>query len=82
MDFQNGSLIASCKIPEFSKKSPLSGAEKHPDFQVTVCLHFVTTNVDFVYIESEYQSLRRKRYERRILGDRELEAGLLSDFFS
>jgi len=35
------------------KKSSLSGAAKHPDVQVTLCLHFVTTNVDFAYIESE-----------------------------
>jgi len=34
-------------------KSPLSGAVKHPDFQVTSCHHFDTTNVDFAYIESE-----------------------------
>jgi len=34
-------------------KSPLQRAEKHLDFQVTACLHFVTTNVDFAYIESE-----------------------------
>jgi len=34
-------------------KSPLSGAEKHTDFQVTLCLQNVTTNVDFAYIESE-----------------------------
>jgi hypothetical protein len=33
--------------------SPLSGAGKHPDFQVTSCLQNVTTNVDFAYIESE-----------------------------
>ena len=32
---------------------PLSGTEKHPNFQVTSCLRFVTTNVDFAYIESE-----------------------------
>jgi len=43
----------SSKIPEISKKSPLSKVGKHPDFQVTPCLHFVTTNVDFAYIESE-----------------------------
>jgi hypothetical protein len=36
-----------------AQKSPLSEAEKHPDFQVTSCHHFVTTNVDFAYIESE-----------------------------
>ncbi len=41
------------KMPDFFKKSPLSGAEKHPDFQVTSCHHFVTTNVDFAYTESE-----------------------------
>jgi len=33
--------------------SPLSGAEKHPDFQVTLCLRNVSTHVDFAYIESE-----------------------------
>jgi hypothetical protein len=38
---------------EFFEISPLLGAKKHPDFQVTLCLHFVTTNVDFAYIESE-----------------------------
>ena len=41
------------KIPEFFEKPPLSGAEKHPDFQVTSCLHNDTTNVNFAYIESE-----------------------------
>jgi hypothetical protein len=28
--------VESCKTSEFFKKSPLSGAEKHPDFQVTL----------------------------------------------
>jgi hypothetical protein len=46
-------IPTSRKMSEFFKKSPLTGAEKHPDFQVTLCLHFVTTNVDFAYIESE-----------------------------
>jgi hypothetical protein len=40
-------------MPEFFKKPPHSGAKKHPDFQVTLCIHFVTTDVDFAYIESE-----------------------------
>jgi hypothetical protein len=40
-------------MPEFFGKLPLSGAEKHPDFQVTSCLQNVSTNVDFAYIESE-----------------------------
>jgi hypothetical protein len=40
-------------MPEFFKKSPLPGAKKHLDFQVTSCHHFVTTNVDFAYVESE-----------------------------
>jgi len=31
-------------MPEFFEKSPLSGAGKHPDFQVTSCHHFVTTD--------------------------------------
>jgi hypothetical protein len=35
-------------------KSPFSGAGKHPDFQVTSCHHFDTTDVDFACIESEY----------------------------
>ena len=40
-------------MPEFFEKSPLSEAEKHPDFKVTSCHHFVTTNTDFAYIKSE-----------------------------
>jgi hypothetical protein len=43
----------SCKIPELFEKLSLSRAGKHPDFQVTLCHHFVTTNVDFAYIGSE-----------------------------
>jgi len=43
----------NCKIPEFFEKSSLSEAGKRPDFQVTVCLHFDTTTVDFAYIKSE-----------------------------
>jgi hypothetical protein len=50
---QNGPIFLSRKIPEFFEKSPLSGAGKHPDFQVTSFLHFVTTNVNFAYIESK-----------------------------
>jgi hypothetical protein len=50
---QNAPIFMRCKTPEFFEKSPLSKAKKHPDFQVTSCLHFVTTNVDFAYIESE-----------------------------
>jgi hypothetical protein len=34
-------------------KSPLSVAAKHPDFQVTSCFHFVTTNVNFACTKSE-----------------------------
>jgi hypothetical protein len=36
-----------------SDELPLSKAGKHPDFQVTLCLQNVSTNVDFAYIESE-----------------------------
>jgi hypothetical protein len=50
-------IRGSSKTSEFSKKSPLSGAEKHPDFQVTQCFQNVTTNVDFAYIESEQISI-------------------------
>ncbi len=33
---QNTIIFLSCKMPEFFEKSPLSEAEKHPDFQVTL----------------------------------------------
>ena len=46
-------LPTSCKTSEFFEKSPLSRAKKHPDFQVTSCHHFDTTNVDFAYTKSE-----------------------------
>ena len=49
----NNSIFMHPKTPEFFKKSPLSGAQKHPDFQVTLCLQNVSTNVNFAYIESE-----------------------------
>ncbi len=45
--------MGSCKMPKFFKKSSISKAKKHPDFQVTSCHHFVTTNADFAYIKSE-----------------------------
>jgi len=38
---------------QFIEKSPLSGAGKHPDIQVTLCLQNVSTDVNFAYIESE-----------------------------
>jgi len=50
---QNGSILVISKMPESLEKSPLSEDEKHPDFQVTLCLQNDTTNVDFAYIESE-----------------------------
>jgi hypothetical protein len=34
-------------MPEFFEKSPLSGAGKHPDFQVAVYLQNVSTDVKF-----------------------------------
>ncbi len=37
----------------FKHKFWFSEAKKHPNFEVTSCLHFVTTNTDFAYIESE-----------------------------
>ena len=43
-------------MSEFFEKPLLSGAGKHPDFQVTVCLRFVTTNVKSIYIKSEYRA--------------------------
>jgi hypothetical protein len=49
----NALIFIRYKMPEFFEKSTLSGAGKHPDFQVTSCHHFDTTNVDFAYIESE-----------------------------
>jgi hypothetical protein len=49
----NNSIYMRRKTPELFEKPPLSKAGKHPDFQVTSCHHFDTTNVDFAYIESE-----------------------------
>ncbi|MCP4262290.1 MAG: hypothetical protein GY774_33030 [Planctomycetes bacterium] len=46
-------IFASCKMPEFFEKSLLSKAEKHPDFQVTSCLHNVSTSAVFAYTQSE-----------------------------
>jgi len=40
-------------MPEYIEKSPLSEPGKHHNFQVTLCLHFVSTNVEFAYVESE-----------------------------
>jgi len=40
-------------MSKFFAKSTFSGAEKHPDFQVTSCLRNVSTDVNFTYIESE-----------------------------
>jgi len=37
----------SSKIPKFFEMSPLSRAGKHPDFQVTLCLQNVSTNLKF-----------------------------------
>jgi hypothetical protein len=51
--YTKDTLPTSFKTSESFEKSPLSGAGKHPDFQVTSCHHFVTTNVDFAYIETE-----------------------------
>jgi len=50
---KKGTFPTSYKTSEFFEKSPLSEAGKHPDFQVTLCLQNVSTNVDFAYIESE-----------------------------
>ena len=43
----NLSIRKSSKMPEFFEKSPLSGAGKHSDFQVTSCLQNDTTDVKF-----------------------------------
>jgi hypothetical protein len=52
--------VESCIISQFSEKSHLSGTGKLPDFQVTSCHHFVSTNVVFAYIKSEYMSFFTK----------------------
>jgi hypothetical protein len=39
-------------IDNLKEYSPISLAEKHPNLEVTTCLHFVTTNIKFAYIES------------------------------
>ena len=46
-------LTTSCKMSELFENSPLSGAGKHHNFQVTACHHFVTTNPNYAYIKSE-----------------------------
>jgi hypothetical protein len=51
--FVRGGSSGVLKISEFFTTSPLSGAEKHLNFQVTSCHYFVTTNVDFACIKSE-----------------------------
>ncbi len=50
-------ILTSCKTLEFLERSPFLKAEKHPDFQVTFCHCFVSTNVDFAYPESEQKSI-------------------------
>jgi hypothetical protein len=45
------SRVVQCQ--DSSKSHLFQELEKHPDFQVTLCLRFVTTNVNFAYIESE-----------------------------
>jgi hypothetical protein len=35
-------------MPEFFEKSPLSGAGKHPDFQVTAWSSIMTLNMSFL----------------------------------
>jgi len=49
----NSSIFMNRKMLEFFEMSPFSRAEKQPDFKVTLCIHFDTTNIDFTYIESE-----------------------------
>jgi hypothetical protein len=41
------------KMPYFPEKPPLSGIEKHPNFQVTSCHQNDTTNVNFAHIKLE-----------------------------
>ena len=45
--------VERVKQLEFFEKPPLSEAIKHPDFQVTSCHHFDSTNANFADIESE-----------------------------
>jgi hypothetical protein len=40
-------------VNRIDAKSPLSGAAKHPDFGVTLCLQNVSINIKFVYLRSE-----------------------------
>jgi hypothetical protein len=42
---------------EFFEEPPLSKAEKHSNLQVTLCYHFDSTNVKFVYVESEIMQI-------------------------
>ena len=47
-----GTLPTSCKTPEFFEKSPSSGAKKHQNYTVTLCIQNDTTDTNFSYIES------------------------------
>jgi hypothetical protein len=48
------SFTFNCKITlESVEKLSFSRAEKHPDFQVTLCRQNDTTNSSFAYIRSE-----------------------------
>jgi hypothetical protein len=40
----DGAVLSYKKIPECLEKSLLPRAKKQPDFQVTSCHHFYTTN--------------------------------------
>jgi hypothetical protein len=44
-------------IDNINRKPHFSGAEKHPDFRVTLCGQNDTTNVDFAHIESYKTSI-------------------------
>ena len=50
---KNGPIFASSRMSGTIEKLPLSGAGKHPVFQVTLCHQNVSTNVNFANIESE-----------------------------
>jgi len=48
-------------MPKFFEISPLSGAEKHHNFQVTLCYQKDTTNVGFGYIETRLTKVKSRK---------------------
>jgi len=49
-------------LPEFFKKSLFSEAEKHPDFQVTLCLNLSSHLSNLIFVVSDIDSCFIQRW--------------------